>query len=109
MTCNALTEPSPSQEEEECSCLYSRSADTVGYLVSIAYVWRHEFDQGEKYYVTVEACNHAGLCRVTSSSSMTFDNSPPSPGHVTVGFEGHHSKFWGHKYVRQITVVEVFM
>ncbi|KAK7092487.1 uncharacterized protein [Littorina saxatilis] len=61
-----------------------------------SYVWKREFDQGKKYYVTVEACNHAGLCRVTSSSSMTFDNSPPSPGHVTVGFDGRHSKFFGH-------------
>ena len=80
---------------------------SFGCLVLPAYVWKHEFDQGKKYYVTVEACNRAGLCRVTSSSSLTFDNSPPSPGRVTVGFDGHHSKFWGHKYVDLLTVVEV--
>ena len=62
-----------------------------------AYTWTRELDQGTKYYVTLQACNRAGLCRVTSSSSMTFDDSPPTSGHVTVGFYGHHTKFLGHK------------
>ena len=70
---------------------------TFVFIMCPAYVWKQEFDQGKKYYVTVEACNHAGLCRVTSSSSMTYDSSPPLPGHVTVGYNGRHSKFLGHK------------
>ncbi|KAK7496776.1 hypothetical protein BaRGS_00011985 [Batillaria attramentaria] len=61
-----------------------------------SFTWRRDFEQGKQYYVTVEACNKAGLCRVTSSSSMTFDDSPPLPGHVTVGFDGRHSKYHGH-------------
>ncbi|KAK7496778.1 hypothetical protein BaRGS_00011987, partial [Batillaria attramentaria] len=61
-----------------------------------SYIWRREFEQGRKYHVTVEACNKAGLCRVTSSSSTTFDDSPPVAGHVTVGFDGRHSKYLGH-------------
>ncbi|KAK7493717.1 hypothetical protein BaRGS_00015046, partial [Batillaria attramentaria] len=60
------------------------------------YVWRRELAQGKRYYTTVEACNKAALCRMTSSSSLTFDNSPPTPGRVVVGFDGHHSKYLGH-------------
>ncbi|XP_070207962.1 uncharacterized protein [Littorina saxatilis] len=60
------------------------------------YTFKYPFDQGRKYYATLEVCNHARLCSVTSSESMTFDNSPPTPGHVTVGFDGRHSKFLGH-------------
>ncbi|KAK7460765.1 hypothetical protein BaRGS_00038812, partial [Batillaria attramentaria] len=61
-----------------------------------SFVWKRDFEQGKKYYVTVEACNKAGVCGVASSSSMIFDNSPPTAGHVTVGFDGHHSRFLGH-------------
>ncbi|KAK7496758.1 hypothetical protein BaRGS_00011967, partial [Batillaria attramentaria] len=60
------------------------------------FTWKSDLEQGKKYYATVEACNKAGLCRVTSSSSMMFDDSPPVAGHVTVGFDGHHSKYLGH-------------
>ncbi|XP_070204014.1 uncharacterized protein [Littorina saxatilis] len=61
-----------------------------------AYTWRRELDQGTKYYATLQACNRAGLCRVTSSNSVTFDDSPPTAGIVTVGSYGHHSTFLGH-------------
>ncbi|KAK7493739.1 hypothetical protein BaRGS_00015068, partial [Batillaria attramentaria] len=61
-----------------------------------SFTWRREFDQGKDYYVIVEACNKAGLCTKSSSTSLTFDDSPPTSGHVTVGFDGHHSRFLGH-------------
>ncbi|KAK7483107.1 hypothetical protein BaRGS_00025675, partial [Batillaria attramentaria] len=61
-----------------------------------SFEWKSDFEQGKRYYATVEACNKAGLCSVTSSSSLTFDDSPPTAGRVTVGFDGHHSKFLGH-------------
>ncbi|KAK7493733.1 hypothetical protein BaRGS_00015062 [Batillaria attramentaria] len=61
-----------------------------------SFVWTREFEQGKKYYATVEACNRAGLCRVTSSRSLTFDNSPPLAGHLTVGFDGHRNRYLGH-------------
>lgn len=65
--------------------------------LSTAYTWRREFQQGKAYYAIVQACNGANLCRVTSSTSLTFDTSPPTVGHATVGFGGRHSKFFGHK------------
>ncbi|KAK7493722.1 hypothetical protein BaRGS_00015051, partial [Batillaria attramentaria] len=52
-----------------------------------SFSWKREFEQGKKYYATVETCNKARMCRLTSSSSLTFDNSPPIAGHVTVGFD----------------------
>ena len=64
-----------------------------------AYTWKYEFEQGKKYFATVEACNRAGLCRVTSSNSITFDNSPPTAGYISVGPSGHHSKYLGHRLV----------
>ncbi|KAK7473968.1 hypothetical protein BaRGS_00034797 [Batillaria attramentaria] len=66
----------------------------VGLLTT--YTWKREFELGKKYYGILEACNKAGLCRVTSSSSIMFDTSPPIGGLVTVGFDGHHSRFLGH-------------
>lgn len=66
-----------------------------------AYIWKHELQQGKKYYTTVQACNRANLCSVTSSTSLIFDNSPPTSGAVTVGFDGHHNKFLGHRYVKE--------
>jgi hypothetical protein len=58
---------------------------------------REALSQGRKYYVTVQACNRADVCRVTSSDSVIFDNSPPTPGRVTVGMYSRHDKFLGHK------------
>ena len=47
--------------------------------------WNATFIHGEKYYITVEACNVAGLCKTLSSDGVLLDNSPPIPGWVQVG------------------------
>ncbi|KAL8573303.1 hypothetical protein ACOMHN_032765 [Nucella lapillus] len=61
-----------------------------------SYTWREQLDQGTRYYAALQACNRARLCRVTSSSSLIFDDSPPTSGLVTVGLYGGHDKFLGH-------------
>ncbi|XP_076453311.1 uncharacterized protein LOC143288575 [Babylonia areolata] len=61
-----------------------------------SYTWTEQLEQGTAYYATLQACNRAGLCRLTSSGSLTFDDSPPTSGHVTVGLYGRHDKFLGH-------------
>ncbi|XP_033746935.1 uncharacterized protein LOC117332160 [Pecten maximus] len=58
--------------------------------------WTFNFVPGSIYYCTVQACNGAGLCSSVSSNGFTTDNSPPLPGIVHVGLDGHHSRFWAH-------------
>ncbi|KAJ8302438.1 hypothetical protein KUTeg_018834, partial [Tegillarca granosa] len=55
--------------------------------------WQHHFQPGTRYYITVEACNGAGLCRSESSNGIIIDNSPPIPGLVHVGMTGKHVKY----------------
>ncbi|XP_069109277.1 uncharacterized protein, partial [Argopecten irradians] len=58
--------------------------------------WISNFIPGMTYYCTVQACNGAGLCTSVSSNGFITDNSPPLPGIVHVGIDGHHSRFWPH-------------
>ncbi|XP_069134360.1 uncharacterized protein [Argopecten irradians] len=58
--------------------------------------WISNFIPGMTYYCTVQACNGAGLCTSVSSNGFITDNSPPLPGIVHVGINGHHSRFWPH-------------
>ncbi|KAK7101794.1 hypothetical protein V1264_020121 [Littorina saxatilis] len=77
----------------------SATPDIVPFLyvgLQTSYTWQQKVDQGKKYFTLVEACNRANLCRVTSSSSITFDNSPPTAGLITVGFDGHRTRYLGH-------------
>ncbi|XP_060084327.1 uncharacterized protein LOC132563603 [Ylistrum balloti] len=64
--------------------------------------WTHNFIPGATYYCMVQACNGAGLCTSVSSNGFKTDNSPPLPGVVHVGFEGHHSRFWAHAHSFQV-------
>ncbi|XP_021374355.1 uncharacterized protein LOC110463804 [Mizuhopecten yessoensis] len=58
--------------------------------------WTYSCVPGTTYYCTVRACNGAGLCTSVSSNGFTTDYSPPTPGIVHVGFDGHHSRYWAH-------------
>ncbi|XP_069134844.1 uncharacterized protein [Argopecten irradians] len=58
--------------------------------------WQHTLVPGAQYFCTVQACNGAGLCTSVSSNGFTTDTSPPVPGVVHVGIDGHHSRYWPH-------------
>ncbi|XP_069134809.1 uncharacterized protein [Argopecten irradians] len=58
--------------------------------------WQHTLVPGEHHFCIVQACNGAGLCTSVSSNGFTTDSSPPIPGVVHVGIDGHHSKYWPH-------------
>ncbi|XP_033747031.1 uncharacterized protein LOC117332255 [Pecten maximus] len=64
--------------------------------IHTAITWQYILVPGVKYFCTVKACNGAGLCTSVSSNGFTVDNSPPIPGIVHVGVDGHHSRFWAH-------------
>ena len=56
-------------------------------------LWNSTFILGEKYYITVEACNGAGVCHSVSSDGLVLDNSPPTPGIVRVGSSSYHQTY----------------
>ncbi|XP_046356064.2 uncharacterized protein LOC124134978 [Haliotis rufescens] len=58
--------------------------------------WTGDLPLGIKFYCSVEACNHAGLCSKSVSDGIILDNSPPVPGIVFVGHDGLHRKYNGH-------------
>ncbi|XP_046569942.1 uncharacterized protein LOC124278267 [Haliotis rubra] len=58
--------------------------------------WTGDLPLGVKLYCSVEACNRAGLCSKSASDGIILDNSPPVPGMVFVGHDGHHRKYHGH-------------
>lgn len=53
---------------------------------------------GEKYYVTVEACNAVSLCTAVSSDGVLPDNSQPIPGIISVGDSNKHTPYLPHRY-----------
>lgn len=59
--------------------------------------WTGPFISGQKYYTTVEACNHAGLCRILTSDGIFLDNTPPIKGLVKIGSEDFHHRFYPHR------------
>lgn len=61
--------------------------------------WNGPFIPGEKYYITVEACNGADLCTIVSSDGLVVDNSLPVKGLVEVGPGDGHNKYLSHVYV----------
>ena len=61
--------------------------------------WNGPFVPGQKYFVTVEACNNANLCTRRVSNGLIVDNSPPIRGLVHVGPGEGHAKYLGHRYV----------
>ena len=61
-----------------------------GKMTGIQYISDFEFAAihvmvGEKYYVTVTACNTADMCTSVTSDGIILDNSPPTPGVVMDG------------------------
>ncbi|XP_071092662.1 uncharacterized protein [Haliotis cracherodii] len=58
--------------------------------------WTGDLPVGIKLYCSVKACNHAGRCSKAVSDGIILDNSPPVPGMVFVGHDGHHHKYHGH-------------
>ncbi|XP_021360606.1 uncharacterized protein LOC110455039 isoform X2 [Mizuhopecten yessoensis] len=66
-----------------------------------AITWQHIVIPGVNLFCIVKACNGAGLCSSVSSNGFTVDNSPPVPGIVHVGVDGHHSRYWAHEDIIQ--------
>ncbi|KAK3589123.1 hypothetical protein CHS0354_017089 [Potamilus streckersoni] len=62
------------------------------------HTWKGVFTPGVKYFVTVEACNGAGLCTKRYSNGIILDNSPPVPGLVHVGLSDKHETFQSHRH-----------
>ena len=60
-------------------------------------VWNDSFVPGERYYITMKACNGAALCREHSSNGVTLDNSPPIGGLVRIGPQRDHQTYQPHK------------
>ena len=65
----------------------------------LATVWNSTFTTGEKYFVTIEACNEAFLCRILASDGIILDDSPPIQGLVRVGSLSNHQTYIPRKYV----------
>ena len=65
-------------------------------------MWNGTFVLGEKYYITLEVCNGARLCRKLSSNGVILDNSPPIHGLVRVSSHGDHQTYQPHEYVDYI-------
>lgn len=53
---------------------------------------------GQRYYVTVEACNAVNLCVHQSSDGFIPDVSPPVAGVIFVGDLNKHTSFLSHRY-----------
>ncbi|XP_046571086.1 uncharacterized protein LOC124279318 [Haliotis rubra] len=51
------------------------------------------FAEGVRYYVTVTACNMAGLCSSATSDGVILDESPPVPGSVMDGTQDRDSQY----------------
>ncbi|XP_071079258.1 uncharacterized protein [Haliotis cracherodii] len=51
------------------------------------------FAEGVRYYVTVTACNKAGLCSSATSDGVILDQSPPVPGSVMDGTHDRDSQY----------------
>ncbi|XP_046571088.1 LOW QUALITY PROTEIN: uncharacterized protein LOC124279320 [Haliotis rubra] len=51
------------------------------------------FAEGVRYYVTVTACNMAGLCSSATSDGVILDQSPPVPGSVMDGTQDRDSQY----------------
>nr|KAG5686569.1 hypothetical protein BaRGS_027226 [Batillaria attramentaria] len=67
--------------------------------VESAFVWKRDFEQGKKYYVTVEACNKAGVCGVASSS---IDVTPPEMVTAPCFVNPHDGKPMDRNYDRSV-------
>ena len=65
-------------------------------LISVI-AWNDSVIPGETYYVTVEACNRAGLCTTRTSDGITIDNSRPIAGRVHVGSSSRHERYLPHR------------
>ena len=60
-------------------------------------IWKSNFIPGEKYYITVQACNGAGLCLSRASDGLILDDSPPVSGKVFVGSSSIHKTYIPHR------------
>ena len=54
--------------------------------------------EGMNYFVSVTACNVADLCTTVSSDGFVLDRSPPSPGRVLDGTQGHDIMYQASRY-----------
>ena len=61
--------------------------------IFLDFIWHSSFTPGEKYFITVQACNGADLCRSVSSDGIVLDDSPPIAGLVRVGSSSYYQKF----------------
>ncbi|XP_067682774.1 uncharacterized protein [Haliotis asinina] len=51
------------------------------------------FEEGVRYYVTVTACNMAGLCSSATSDGVILDQTPPVPGRVMDGTQDRDTQY----------------
>ncbi|XP_052220285.1 uncharacterized protein LOC127837360 isoform X3 [Dreissena polymorpha] len=72
-----------------------RPLQDVGMMTEVS--WNGPFVPGQKYFVTVEACNNANLCTRRVSDGLIVDNSPPERGLVHIGPGEGHDKYLGHR------------
>ena len=77
-------------------CWKSHVTAHISFLFSDM-IWNDTFVPGQKYFITVEACNGANLCKKRSSNGIILDNSPPVNGLVRVGSHGDHQTYQPHK------------
>ena len=70
-------------------------------------MWNSSFATGETYFITVEACNGAGLCHSMSSDGVLLDDSPPIPGLVKVGSNSEHQTYISSRYVYMYCTLSV--
>lgn len=63
------------------------------FILSIEVTWNGTYNTGQKFYITVQACNAVELCRTVSSDGVLLDNTPPLPGVVRVGSGDEHNKY----------------
>ena len=54
---------------------------------------------GQRYYVTVTACNTADMCTSVTSDGIILDNSPPTPGVVMDGASSVDIHYQGDRHV----------
>ncbi|OWF42246.1 Hemicentin-1 [Mizuhopecten yessoensis] len=59
------------------------------------FTWSVPLEEGAIYYVTVQACNAAGLCTDITSNGVLVDHSPPIHGQVLVGRSDGHQRYIG--------------
>ena len=74
---------------------------TCHFIIFISdFLWNSTFDPGTKYFITVEACNEALLCRNISSDGIVLDDSPPVQGLVRIGSLSSHQTYIPRKYTK---------